>query len=404
MNEVSNTTVAVEEVEQDEINLLQLLLVIVRRKMLIIKVCSVAILLSVSYSLTLKNIYTATSTFLPPQRESSLGAFASLLVQANPLQGLGGMSGSGDLYLAIIKSRTVGDAVVKRLDLQKEYKAKTSESALKRAQASVKITIGKDGIISVAANSKDPQKAALLANTFVDEMVKRSVQLYVTKAGTEKSFLEKRLETSKQELKNAENDMKNFQEKHKTFRADAQASVAIQGIAMLRAEIVSKEVQLAILRDSMTDESSEVKALQTGISRLKSQMGAMSGSGGDDNIIPAAGNIPSLGVQYVRKLRELKIQEVIFEQLSKQYELAKVNEAKESSSVQVIDQAVPPLKKSKPKRSLIVIFTTFTAFIFSIVFIFVQEYFSKLSPEDSESVREIRRLLRFRKQKTEQVG
>jgi uncharacterized protein involved in exopolysaccharide biosynthesis len=398
MIEEPHTTATTEPMEEDEINLLELLLVIVRRKMLIIKVCTVVALLSICYSLTLKNIYTATSKFYPPQKESPFGAFANVLAQSGPLAGLGGLAGPGDLYLGIIKSRTVADAVVKRLDLQKvDGKTRTLEAARKAATGAVKFETGKDGIITVTANSRDPKKAADLANAFVDETIRRSVQLYLTKAGAERHFLENRMATARVELKNAESELKAFQEKHKTIKADAQASVAIDGIARLRAEIVSKEVQLATLRNSMTDESSEVKALQAGISRLKSQMGALTGSGGGDTVIPATGNLPSIGVEYLRKLRDVKIQEAIFEQLSKQYEVAKMNEAKDSSSVQVIDEAVPPLRKSKPSRSRIVLLSTFMAFIGSIVFIAVQEYLAKLSPEDAELIREIKESLRFRK-------
>lgn len=397
MNEQQNANPTTEAGDEDEINLLELVRVIARRKMLIIKICTAAIVLSVCYSLTLKNVYTGTAKFLPPLKESPLGGLASMLAQASPLQGLGGLGGSGDIYLAIIKSRTVGDAVVKRLDLQKEYKAKDSEAARKAAERAVKFEAGKDGIITVSARNKDPQKAALLANTFVDEMIKRSVQLYLTKAGTERLFLEKRLDTTKVELKKAEGDLKAFQEKYKTIKADAQASVAIEGIARLRAEIVSKEVQLATLRNSMTDESSEVKALLAGISRLKSQLGVMSGSGGDENIIPASGNLPGIAMGYMRLLREVKIQEAIFEQLTKQYELAKINETKDTSTVQIIDEAVAPLKKSGPKRSRIVILSAFAAFFMSVVIIFVQEYISKLSPEDAEIIREIKQSLRFRR-------
>ena len=129
------------------------------------------------------------------------------------------------------------------------------------------------------ADYKDPAKAALLANTFIDELQKKSLQLNLTKASTERSFLEKRLVVVKQDLKTAEEEMKRFQEKNKTIKADSQAAAAIEGIARLRAEIVSKEVQLAALRNSMTDESSEVRTLLAGITRLKSQLAVMSGSG-----------------------------------------------------------------------------------------------------------------------------
>jgi uncharacterized protein involved in exopolysaccharide biosynthesis len=400
MNEQPFTNQTPEERVEDEINLLELLRVVVRRKMLIIKICTAAIVLSVCYSLTLKNTYTATSRFLPPQKESTSAAFSALFSQAGGLAGLagGGLGGSTDLYLGILKSRSVADAVIKRLDLQKEFKKKNIDDTRKAFERVVKFKgNNKEGIITVTADNKDPQKAALLANTVVDELTQRSIQLYLVKAGGERQFLEKRLGVVKLELKKAEDDLRAFQEKYKTIKVDAQATVAIEGIARLKAEIVSKEVQLATLSNSRTGESSEVKALQAGISKLKSQLGNMVGSGGADNIIPSTGNVPALGVEYLRKMRELKIQEAVFEQLTKQYEVAKINEHKDSSTLQVIDEAVAPSKKSRPKRSLIVLLATFTAFLSSIVIIFVQEYLSKLTVEDAEIIAEIKQLLWLKK-------
>lgn len=384
--------------EEEEINILELLQVIAKRKSVIIKICTAAVIIAVCYSLTLKNVYTASAKILPPQKDSG-GGLSSLLSQAGGLAalagGMGGLGGSTDLYLGILKSRSVADAVIKRLNLQKEFKSKTIDEARKGLEGAVKFKAGKDGIISIDADSKDPQKAAQLANTFVDELGRRSVELNLSKAGAERIFLEKRLEVVKQDLRNAENDMKAFQEKYKTFKVDSQATAAIEGVARLKAEIVTKEGQLASLRNTMTDENSDVKTLQAGIARLKSQLGAMSGSGGSD-VIPAVGNLPGLGVEYVRKMRELKTQEAIFEQLTKQYEVAKISEAKDSSSVQVLDDAVAPLKKSKPKRSLIVILAGVTAFFASIFIVFIQEYFAKLPSEDAAIIRDIRNSLRFR--------
>lgn len=393
MSEESRTNPAAEELKEDEINLLELLRVIVRRRMVIIKICAVAVVLSVCYSLYLKNTYTAKSTILPPPREFGVGS----VVAGGGALLAAGQNAYLELYVSICKSRTVLDAVIKRLDLQKVYKTKSLETTRSAVSVALKFESGKDGTITVSASSRDPRLAALLANTFVEEMSRRSTQLYLSKAGSERYFLDKRLDVVRKELNSAEESLKNFQEKHRIVRAEAQTSAAIEGIARLRLEIVNKEVQLATRRNSMTDESSEVKALKAGISQLKSQMGAMTGSGGGDSIIPATGNVPGIGIEYVRKLRELKTQEVIYEQLSKQYELAKINENKESSSVQVIDEAVPPINKSKPKRKQIVVLSTIVAFIVSIVVVFVQEYHSKLSPEDAEIFREIRQSLRFRK-------
>ena len=384
--------------EEENINLLELLRVIARRKTLIFRICGATVVLALCYSLALKNVYTASAKILPPQKDSG-GGLSALLSQAGGLAalagGVGGLGGSTDLYLGILKSRSVADAVIKRLNLQQEFKTKTIDDTRKKLDGVVKFKAGKDGIIAIDADSKDPKKAAQLANTFVDELGRRSIELNLSKAGTERMFLEKRLEVVKQELRTAENDMKAFQEKYKTFKADSQATVAIEGIARLKAEIITKETQLASLRNSMTDENSDVKMLQAGIARLKSQLGSMTGNGGSD-VIPAVGNIPGLGVEYVRKMRELKLQEAIFEQLTKQYEVAKINEAKDTSSIQILDEAVVPVKKSKPKRSLIVLLAAFASFFASICIVFIQEYFAKLPPEDAAIISDIKNLLRLR--------
>jgi tyrosine-protein kinase Etk/Wzc len=384
------------EVEgEEEINLLELLQVVVRNLPLILKITTIAVILSVAYSLTLKNVYTARTTLLPPQKDSGGGGAAALVAaMGGGLAGLaGGLGGSADLYLGILKSRSVSDAVIKRLDLNTELKSKNADSTRAALQGMVKFQAGKDGIITITADYTDPVKAALLANTFVDELQKISQQLSLTKASTERSFLDKRLVVVKQDLKKAEEEMKVFQEKYKTIKADAQAAVAIEGIARLQAEVVSKEVQLAALRNSMTDESSEVRTMMAGLTRLKSQLNSMSGSGGG-GVIPSVGNAPSIGVEYIRRLRELKTQEALYEQLTKQFEMAKINEARDSSSIQVLDEAVTPLRKSKPKRSLIVILSAVTAFFCSIFLVFIKEYLAKLSPEDSAMVSEMKRTLK----------
>jgi len=387
-------------VEEDEINLLELVRVIVRRKRTIITLCVVAALLSVAYSLTLPNIYTATAKILPPQKESG-GGLSALLSQAGGLAGLaggmgGGIGGSSDLYIGIIKSRSVADAVIKRLDLRKEYKAKTPDEARKALASAVKVQAGKDGIISVSSDNKDPQKAALLVNTLVEELGRRSVQLNLSKAGTERVFLEKRLEVVKVDLKKAEDDLRRFAEQNRAIKVDAQATASIQGIAHLKAEIVTKEVQLESLRSFQTDESPEIKALRAGIARLKGQLGAMAGSGRSSDAILSVGSVPNLGLEYARRMREQKIQETIFEQLTKQYEVAKLNEAKDSSSLQVLDEAVAPAQKSKPKRSLIVLLSTVTAFFIGIFWVFIQEYFGKMSSEDRAIWQDIKNSCRLR--------
>jgi len=381
---------------EDEINLLELLQVLVRRRSLIIRLTLAAAFLAVIASLLLPNIYTATAKILPPQKDSGGGAAAALLGQLGGLGGglAAGLGGSSDLYLGILKSRSVADAVILRMDLATELKNNNPDLLRKAIAAMVKFQAGKDGIITVTADHKDPRRAAMLANTFVDELQRKSQQLNLTKAGTERQFLEKRLAVVKVDLKKAEEDLRAFQEKSSMFKADDQIKASIESIAKLQAQIVTIEVQLAAARQNLTDEAPEVRSMLASLAQLKKQLAVMTGVSGYGGGIPSIGSAPAIGIEYVRKLREFKTQEAIHEQLARQFELAKLNEARDSSSLQVLDDAVVPSKKSKPKRSLIVILSTVTAFFCSIFLVFIKEYLAKLSPEDSAIMAEMKGTLK----------
>lgn len=381
-----------EKIEEQEINLLELVYVLVKRKMFIVKFCCVAIVLSVAYSLTLTNMYSATAKVLPPPKESS--GLSLLLGQAGGgLAGLasGGLGGPSDLYIGILKSRSVGDAVIKKLDLMRVYKAKTLEQARRSLEGAVKVQAGKDSIISITAMNKNPTLSAQLANSFVEELGRTTVRLNLSKAGTERLFLEKRLDLVQKDLKTAEDELKVFSQHNKIVQVDSQAKASIEGIARMKSELASREVQLSVLHSTRTEQSNEVKMQETGIQRLKTEISRLSGSQSGGEGIPSMGNVPAVGLEYSRKMRELKTQEVLFEQLTKQYEMAKLNEAKDSSSFQILDEAVVPIRKSKPSRALIVIMATLTALFVSIFIVFVQESFLKMSSGDKEIIDNIKR-------------
>lgn len=381
---------------ETEINLLELLQIILRRKALVIKICSGVALVAVVYSLLLPNIYTATAKVLPPQKDST-GGLATLLGQGGAsIAGIASSFGGGGgapLYLGILNSRSVADAVIKRLDLEKTFKADSMDVARKKLANLVKMQAGKDGIISITAEGKDPKLVSDLANAFVAELERKSVELNLTKAGSERVFLQKRLEVVKADLKEAEELLRSFQLRNKAFKVDQQAEASIEGIARLKAEIASKEVQLTSLRSYQTDESFEVKTAQAVLANLRSRMAQMTGSGTNADGIPSVGAIPDLAVQYLRLLREVKVQEAVYEQLTKQYETAKILEAKDSSAIQILDEAVPPVKKTSPKRSVIVIAATAIAFVCSLFYIFFLEYFQKMSPADRNRWSEIKQMM-----------
>lgn len=381
--------------EESEINLLELLQVLVKRRMLIVYVTLATIVLSVGYCLTLKNIYSATARILPPQKESG-GGLSALLGQAGGLAALAagaGLGGGSDLYVSILKSRSVADDVIKKLDLAPKLKAKNADIARQRLAGKVKINAEKNGIINITADDRDPKQAAELANTFVEELGRTTVRLNLSRVGTERVFLEKRLEIVKADLKKAEDELKSFAQQNKIVEVNSQAKASIEGIAKLKAEIASREVQLSVLRTYQTDESAEVKALLTGIKKLNQELGKLAGAGSGGEGIPSIGNVPGVGLEYARRMRDMKVQEAVFEQLTKQYEVAKLNEAKDSSTIQVLDAATVPFQKSKPKRSLIVLLTTVTGFFCSVFLAFILEYHEKLPEGDREMLRNMKRQL-----------
>lgn len=372
--------------------ILNLVLVILKRKLLILVMCGATVILSTAYSLTIPNIYSATAKVLPPKSESS--GLSSLMGQMGGLAGLAGGAKGGtdsDLYMGILNSRSLADAVIKRLDLAKVYKSGTVDELRQTLDSAVNVQTGKDQIISIIAQDTDPTRAALLANTFVDELGRATVRLNLSKVGAEKYFLEKRLEVTKVDLKSAEDDLKVFSERNKILQPEAQAGAALTGITALKVSIATAEVQLAVLRSSQTDESFEVKSQLAAIKRMKQDLARLSGINGGGEGVPSVGDVPGVGLAYMRKMREVKTQEAIFEQLTKQYELAKLNEARDSSSLQVLDDAVVPEVKSKPQRSILVIFATLTAFFASILIAFALEFLDNMSDENRKLLRNLKK-------------
>lgn len=373
------------------IDILSLLHLFVKRKKLIAKICGTTVIVSVIYSLTLPNIYVTTAKVLPPQKEGA-GGISALLGQSGGLAGvLGGLGGGADLYLGLLKSRSVLDPVIAKFDLIKYYDHKNIDQTRQYLEVNVKTYAGKDGIISITTEDKDPQMAARLANAIVQELGRTTVRLNLTKAGSERAFLEKRLEVVKADLKTAEENLKSFAQSNKVVQVDSQAKASIEGIARMKAEVASKEVQLSVLMTKQTEESAEVKAAKAGIQRLRNEIGQLAGNNAGSEGVPSIGSVPGVGLEYARRMRELKTQEAIFEQLTKQYEVAKLNEARDSSAVQIVDEAFVPKRKSKPSRSLIVLLSGFTSFLFSLFLISWLEYLERISAADREKLFQLKK-------------
>lgn len=384
----------------DEINLLEYLLVIVKYKKMIFYSCGIAFVLSCLVSLLLPNIYTATTMILPPQQEK--GGLGTMLGGVGDLAALAGVSlgrHSGELYIAMLKSRTMSDAVIDRFNLMERYEWKFRSNAYKALKKKVNVSLEeKGGLITISVEDKNPQMAADIAKSYVEELKNLNIKINLSSAGRQRQFLEKRLAVVKNDLTQAEERLKVFQEQNKAIRIDDQATAIIEAIAQLKGELAGKEVELGVLLSSHTEKNPQVMALHEAISQIKGQIHKLerssSGKNGSEDIFITTSDVPEMGVQYARLLREFKVQETIYELLTKQYEVAKIEEAKNTSTIEIIDPAVVPDRKSKPKRSMIVVFMTFAVGFVAVIVAFIKEYGSRMEEKDRRLWAEIRHMLR----------
>ncbi len=389
----------------DEINLLDLLLVLARSWKLIIGVCAATFILACLYSLTLPNIFTASARIMPPQQEK--GGLSSMISGMGGLASLAGISAgasSAEVYVGMVNSRTIADTIIERFDLMNRFEWETRSGAYKGLNEKISASVDKNnGFITISVDDEDPQFAADVANALVEELRKLNQQINLNTAGRERVFLEERLELVMADMTAAEDALREFQEKNKAIRIDAQASAVIDSIARLKGEIASKEVELGVLLTTHTEQNPRVRALREGIEQLNLQLRRLQDAVPDDgnvqDIFISTADVPDLGLRYARLLRDFKIQETIFELISKQYEMAKISEAKESLVLQVLDEAYPPDLKSKPKRALMVLVATFAVGFMTVLFAFIREFGRNLEGEDRQRWEQIKESFRLRKRK-----
>lgn len=370
----------------EEISLMTLFLVIARSRRLIAKITLGITLLAAVISLLLPFRYTASTSILPPQQGSSAGA--ALMAQLGNLGsvaslagGLGALKNPNDLQVALLKSRTIEDAMVDRFDLLQLYHAKRKSDARKKLESYADIDNGsKDGLIRISITDRNARRAADMANAYVDEFKKFSATLAVTEASQRRLFFEQQLTQAKDNLAKAEEDLKGTEEKTGLIQLDAQARATIQLIADLRAQVAAKEAQINAMRSFATGENAELQMAEQELAGLRAQEEKMGAAGeGTTNALIPKGNLQESEIEYVRKVRDVKYYETIFDLLARQYEVAKVDEARQGAVVQVVDKAVVPDARSFPKRTLIVLGAAVLGFIVGIFWVLAKEEFTRLS-------------------------
>ena len=381
--------------DDEEISLLDLLIVLAKHKKLILGLPFAAAVVAVGYSLSLPNIYTGTTRILPPQQNQS--AAIAMLGQLGGLAGsaLGGRN-PNELYVGMLKSRTVADNLIQRFDLKKIYSGDTLVATRGALEGATKITSGRDGLITIEVDDKDPKFAAALANAYVEELYKLTQTLAVTEASQRRLFFERQVDQTRKSLADAEIAARQGLEKGGLVVIDAQGRAMVETTARLRGQISAKEVQIGAMRAFATGQNPDLKQAQHELDAMKQELAKSEGVvGGREN---AASPGKTDGMENLRLLRDVKYFETVYELLAKQYEIARIDEARDASLIQVLDKAVEPERKSKPTRRLIVILTALVAGFLAVIWVFIKEAGDRArqDPERAPRLDTLRGYLRWR--------
>lgn len=384
------------EEDGDEIHLLDLLIVLARHKKLVIGMTIATGLIAMAISLLMTPIFSSTAKIMPPQQQQSSGL--SVLGQLSGLVGasggLVGIKNPNDLYVGILESRTIADNLIRRFKLKERYGSETMDGARAALAYASEIASGKkDGLISISVSDEDPKFAAELANAYVEELTLLTQKMAISEASQRRLFFEQQLKQAKDQLANAEIALRATQEKTGMIQPEGQVQAIISSIAQLKGTIAAKEVQLNAMRTFATTQNPELLRTQEELRALQAQLAKLEKNqpSKEGDFMMSTGRIPEAGIQYVRSLRDVKYYETIFELLAKQYELAKIDEAKDSSIIQLLDRAVPAERKSKPKRAFITLAGLLGGGAFGVLIAFAREAFwrSRQNPESSNRWREL---------------
>jgi tyrosine-protein kinase Etk/Wzc len=391
----------------EDSTLLDLAILVIERKGVIVKTTAICALLALIVVFVVPVRYTATTVLLPPQQQNA--SMTSLL--ASQLGGLGsmamlagssafGLKNPNDMYVGMLKSETVENAVIKDFGLMAEYHKKYLSDTRKKFESNVSVDASdKDGLIHIKVEDHDAARAAQIANGYVAEFRKLSAGLAVTDAAQRIHFFGDQLEQAKNRLADAEESLKATQESTGLIELDSQARALIESAAMLRAQITGKEVQIQAMSTYATGDNAQLMQAQRELDSLRSQLAALGGSEQNpDSLIVPKGRVPEAGLEYVRKLRDVKYYETIFDILARQYELAKLDEAKEGALIQVVDPAIKPDRRSFPKRAMICITATFAGLFLGILIALTQASIAQLEtdPHAAAKIALLRDLFRRR--------
>jgi tyrosine-protein kinase Etk/Wzc len=385
--------------DKGDIDIVEFMITLAKHKKLLIGLPAVVAVLSLIISLILPNTYKASAKLLPPQQAQS--SAAALLSQlggvASVAAGAAGIKNPNDIYIGMLKSRTVADRLVAQYNLKKVYDTDLQEIARTKLGMNTVIAAGKDGLITIEVEDRDQRLVAKLANSYVDQLMELSKTLAVTEASQRRVFYEGQLEAAKDNLAKAEMSLKGSLDTRGVISVDSESRAIVETVGRLRAQVSAKEIQLNSMRAFVTESNPNFKRTEEELASLRSELSKLENGRGSAGVAGTGAVNPS-GFENIKLLRDVKYYQMLYELLAKQYEAARLDEAKNPSIVQVLDSAIEPERKSKPHRAIIVVLSTLGAFFLAILWAFVSEAKKKtLASEDAAAKwQELKSHLRFK--------
>ncbi len=384
------------DVDEDEISLLDLAIALGEEKKTLFAIPAITTTLAIVVSLLMPPIYTAKTVMMPPQQQQS-GA-ASALASLGALAGLAGsaagLKSADEMYIAFMQGETLQRAIIEKLALQERYQKKTIFET--REELKVKVFISaekKSGLITISADDKDPEFAAKLANTHVEELRHLTGRLAVTDAQQKRVFFEQQIAKTQEELAQAEANFRAAKEKSGMQVTAVIAEGSVRASAEMRGQIAAKEVQMQAMSRFATPQNPDVQRLGGELGALRSQLAKIEqGSGGEESTSP-------LQQLAVKSYRDIKAREAMMGVLVAQYESARVDESREGPLIQVVDPAQAPERKSKPKRAIIVLVSALVGLFLGVMVAFIRRAFRKASenPQSAQQLSQLKSVWRWKR-------
>jgi tyrosine-protein kinase Etk/Wzc len=345
------------------------------------------------YCLMLPVLYTATTKIMTPQQSPSSASLLMSQLTNSPAGSLVAAAGTGlslkdpnGIYIGLLNSRPIADTLILRFGLAKAYHAKNMTAARTMLKDNTKIASEKSSFIAVAVTDRDKNRAAAIANAYTEQLRVLTTSLALTEASQRRLFYEEQLKYAKEALITAELDFQQVQQRKGLVQLDAQAKSLILAIADLRAEIAARTVQLQALRSYSTENNPAVRLAETQLASLSaesSQLEQRKASSGSPDV--GLQDVARAGVEYLRAEHEMQYRQVVFDLLLKQYDAARLDEAKDAAVIQVVEPAIPPDLKSSPHRAQIVLGFTVFGFLLALSSLFVWHFLQR-SPDVAQSL------------------